>query len=222
MADTEGTFISPEEAKAVQEVTKTAGKAIDAAESLARYFADRFDSVVRTGIGIAEDWLGHTRVRIRHRLAQRTAEILLERGIDPAKTDVSPNILTPIIAAAQDESRGELCELWARLLANAVDPGRQDVVTRSVVEALKALDPIDALILSRFYDLVSKGKAAGATGPINLTAVVAESCPTPDAGHVSIQHLSDLRLLRIEDPANLATRLRPTPLGRELVRAVSG
>ena len=45
------------------------------------------------------------------------------------------------------ESRDELLEWWARLLANAQDPERADGVRVSIVKAVKDFDPIDAVVL---------------------------------------------------------------------------
>jgi hypothetical protein len=51
--------------------------------------------------------------------------------------EVSPSIADPLIEAAPDEEREELKELWAKLLAAAMDPVRQKRVRLSFVATLK-------------------------------------------------------------------------------------
>jgi len=64
--------------------------------------------------------------------------------------ELSPNLASALIAGAQEEGREELMELWARLLANAVDP-RLNSVRRSFIEAVKAMDPPDAAVLAYLH-----------------------------------------------------------------------
>jgi len=52
---------------------------------------------------------------------------------------VSPSIAIPLFAAAQDESRDELRELFARLLAAAMDPKRKDLTRGSFTAIVKQL-----------------------------------------------------------------------------------
>ncbi|MCO6763715.1 DUF4393 domain-containing protein, partial [Streptomyces sp. EL5] len=60
-----------------------------------------------------------------------------------------PRIALDILEAAQDETRDELKELWARLLANAMDATPQKNVRIEFITVLKQLNPLDALILQR-------------------------------------------------------------------------
>jgi hypothetical protein len=56
-----------------------------------------------------------------------------------------------LIAAAQEESREELMELFARLLANAMDPNLNSV-RQSFIEAVKKMDPLDAVVLRYIHE----------------------------------------------------------------------
>jgi hypothetical protein len=78
-------------------------------------------------------------------LRRRTAEILRERDVQ-RPIELSPNQATELLTAAQDESRETLAELWARLLANAMDPNMNNV-RQSFIDAVKKMDPPDAVVL---------------------------------------------------------------------------
>lgn len=58
----------------------------------------------------------------------------------------------PIIEAAIDETREELTELWARLLAAALDPKRKNLVRADLVMTMKQLEPLDAAVLRAVYE----------------------------------------------------------------------
>lgn len=53
----------------------------------------------------------------------------------------------PLLQAAADESNAELQDVWARLLAAAMDPGRSAQVRIQFIEAVKQMEPLDALML---------------------------------------------------------------------------
>jgi hypothetical protein len=104
---------------------------------------------------VGADWLHEFRERNRDRLARRTAEILRERDVKERCGDIAQ--MVPLIQAAQDDDREEIQELWARLLAAALDPSRRKRVRKSFVDTLKAFDPVDALVLRALHDEEKKG-----------------------------------------------------------------
>lgn len=107
-----------------------------------------FGSVPEDIVGvIGGDWLHHVRTRIAAGLAQKTTRILEERGILEQTVPVSPSVALPMLEAAQDEAREELQEIWARLLANAMDPQRCALVRRPVIGVVRQLEPEDAVAL---------------------------------------------------------------------------
>jgi hypothetical protein len=54
-----------------------------------------------------------------------------------AADDVSPSISEPIIDAAMNEEREELRNIWAKLLAAAVDPQRKGLGRHSIIASVK-------------------------------------------------------------------------------------
>lgn len=135
-----------EEAEAIRAVAVTAGKVIDAAVEVGRFFGKVFGTIPQDAVGlVVGDFLHEVRIRNIHKLEQRTEEILSQR-VDPHIQSVSPTLAIPLLKAAQDESRTELQELWARLLANAMD-GSRSGVRKNFIETVQRLDPVDAQIL---------------------------------------------------------------------------
>ena len=143
-----------EAAKAAQEVSKFGTKAIESGEKLGSFLARVFGTLPEDVVGVVGgDWLHHIRIRNVVRLAQRTEEILKERGISDRTQPLSPSIAIPLLHAAQDETRDELRELWARMLANGMDPKKSGAVRQSVIATVRVLDPLDAVVLERAYQL---------------------------------------------------------------------
>jgi len=140
--------VEEHESKAVQAVAGTGGKVVDAATEFGRFLGKVLGTVPQDAVGvIGGDWLHEFRARNLHRMQQRTEEILGMRETAHMRP-VSPTLAIPLFKAAQDESRSELQELWARLLANAMDKTRSNV-RRDFIEILQKLEPLDAAILNK-------------------------------------------------------------------------
>jgi hypothetical protein len=151
--------ISDEEAKAVQEVAKASGPVValvrDAGHALVN---STVASIPADLIGAAGgDWLHEARRRNKARMEAKTAAIL--ESIDRARlTEPSPSVVLPLLEAAMDESREELQDLWANLLANAMIDGGF-MVRRDFFVTLKAMEPIDAVVLDVFAATESDSSA---------------------------------------------------------------
>ena len=98
-------------------------------------------------VGIRLDETYHDRVRRYDELVAATREHLKRRGQKEPFEKPTPALALPLISAAIDEDREELKDLWARLLASAMQPGRKNRVRQSFIATLKELDPLDALCL---------------------------------------------------------------------------
>jgi hypothetical protein len=110
--------ISDEQAKLGQEVLKTL-------RGLGSFVEKALESVPGDLVGyLGVDWL-------RVRRAENIAKMMFcakERHETRGVKDTKPASLTlalPILRGAADESREELRDLWARLLAAAMDPSRE-------------------------------------------------------------------------------------------------
>lgn len=71
-----------EEVRALQEVAKFGTKALESGDKLGGFLSKVFGTVPSDVVGVVGgDWLHHIRIRNAAKLAQRTEEILRDRGI---------------------------------------------------------------------------------------------------------------------------------------------
>jgi len=171
--------------------------------------------VAENAIGIlGGDWLTETRIRNRSRLKQRTKEILEDRGISDT-AEPSPSIILPLLSAAQDEGRSELLDLWAKLLAAAFDPSRQNRVRRAYMDVLAKFDPFDAILLERF-------RVSVPTGDAQNKALAEQFRVRENEIAVSAAHLHELGCLQPMglNSIQLPTSYRISPFGSELLVAL--
>jgi hypothetical protein len=132
-----------------------------------------------------------------------------------AAPDAPPSLAIPIIIAAADESRDELLDIWAALLAAAADPSKSASFRLKFIEVAKQLDPLDASVLHQ----VEKQKLADFE---NLNKISSPLKRRDDEVSVSLTNLELLGLVaRAGLPSTSNYRYSSaTALGRELMRAV--
>jgi Abortive infection alpha len=130
------------------------------------------------------------------------------RGKKPEHASLS--IALPILIAAADESREELQDIWARLLAAAADPERAKSFRNLFIETVQKLDPCDAIVLRT---IAAEG---GASTSISRERIVSSAAVSDDQVLISIANLSRLGLL----PAD-GMSIYLSAFGREFLRAIS-
>jgi Abortive infection alpha len=181
-------------AKAAGESAKTTGKALEIVHDTGGYLNRVFGDLVVNGVGwLIGDWVGEKRKRNFDALCRRTLEILHERKVQGA-IELSPNQATELLMGAQDESRLELAELWARLLANAMDPGLNNV-RHSFIASVREMDPMDARTMNYLYSEKVTGIRIGGGGNKSDTSIeyTAEQLGArQDDIEVSVRHLEIL------------------------------
>jgi Abortive infection alpha len=134
---------------AIEETAKTAGKALDLVRDGAGPIADVYGLIIGDHIHAARN-------RRLDAIARKTRQILKGRDLSES-SEVAEQIAIPLLEAAQGEPREEMQDLWARLLANAMDPARRDDVRPEFIRTLKELHPIDALVLHWLGENRDKG-----------------------------------------------------------------
>jgi hypothetical protein len=121
----------------------------------------------------------------------------------------SLSIALPIIRAAADESRDELQDIWARLLAAAMDPSRKNQVRLELVETVQKMDPLDAALMQKI--------AESSAYAINPGPGLAEKLgATADEIELSTQNLVALGLIIQTGGDERALTVK----GRVLIRAI--
>lgn len=158
-----------ESAKAVQEVAKTTGKAIDASENLGGFIAKYISGSLDQAMGIVEDRLRYMRWERKIRLMKRAEQIAAQHGLAAPTRAVPLKLAVPLLEAASMEDNDALQDAWATLLINAADETSGVTLQRAYIDILESLTPLDAVILSKVYSVpISESRHVG---------VVTESLP---------------------------------------------
>ncbi len=140
-----------ESAKAVQEVAKATRTGIEATRQLGGYVSRIINEPVDAVVGILGDRLKFMRAERQLRLADRWLEILKERKIQGALRVVPPKLALPIIENASLEEDDELQDLWANLLASAVDPNYNGQIRSAFIDIIRQVEVIEVHILDFMF-----------------------------------------------------------------------
>jgi hypothetical protein len=193
--------ISDAQAKAIEEALKT----LRAGGSALREILGTVPEDVVALLG--GNWLKVKRAENLLRTIAKAQERLKRDGIKAEPASLSIGL--PLLAAAADESRDELQEIWAGLLAAAADPARSKAFRVAFIEAAKGMDPIDALLLKAIQH--RGGRATNA----DRDSVAAEMHIPRDQLDVSIDNLKNLRVLM-----TTTAGFYLTAFGREFLRSL--
>ncbi|WP_162559899.1 hypothetical protein [Methylobacterium radiodurans] len=110
-----------EEAKAVQEIAKASGKAIDASREAGGFIARFIEGPFAIASDIVQDRLRYARWERQQRLMVRAKEFLQEAGLTEPSRRLALNIAVPLLEAASLEENDELQDTWAKILVNAAN-----------------------------------------------------------------------------------------------------
>jgi hypothetical protein len=205
MADNSLIPITDEQAKLGQEALKVLqgfgsflGKALgDLPQTLVNY--------------LGGDWLRVRRAENLLMMLRRASERLERRGV-MAPISPSLSVTLPLFRSAADESRDGLQDLWARLLAAAMDPSRTNLVRQRFAEAIHKLDPPDTRVLSSLSD------RGGGISQGDLNARATELGMERDELEVSLENLVRAELL--SEASTNVKMVVLSPFGREFLRAM--
>ena len=131
-------------AKARQAVAETTGKAIDLIASAAPFLGRVLGTPVESAVGIVSDRLQYYRLEKFLDLMETAEASLKRRGITDLRS-IPAKIALPLLEAATVEEDDDLHAIWARLLANALDPSKP-APKKMYVDLVSLLEPIDAKI----------------------------------------------------------------------------
>jgi hypothetical protein len=191
-----------EELKAVTEVAKTTGKAIDASREVGGFISRLLSGPLEQGVGIFEDKLWYMRLERQIAIMDKFNKKMTERGLESPTQAIPMKIAIPLLQAASMEDDDNLQELWANLLVNAADKDSGVEVRHSYITILKDLTPFDAMILNRAYSNdVSKFTGLSvfslSQGGPNIQLPASPERQKPSANtQVSIENLLRLGLLK--------------------------
>ena len=86
------------------------------------------------------------------RLAERGRELLQERGVQGTLRPIPYKLALPIIEHASLEDNDELQDLWANLLASAVDPNFDGLIRATYIDIIRQLEVLDVHLLRVVYE----------------------------------------------------------------------
>jgi hypothetical protein len=140
-----------ESAKAVQEVAKTTGQAIKTIEKIGSFFSRIMNESIDATCGMLADTLKFKRWERQLRLIEKTEEIIKSKGFSDTLRPISPKLALPIFHNASMETDESLHDIWANLLATALDP-KCEIPRNAYVDIIRQLEPVDVKVLNVLHD----------------------------------------------------------------------
>lgn len=204
--------VTDEQAKAIGSLSGFGATAVTEGSNLARYMGRVLGTIPHDAVGlIIGDPLHFVRTAIAGQYDILLDKILKRRGVTQTQP-VSPSLAIPLMRAAYDEGRPELQELWAALIAAAMDSKRSSRIRVSFIEALKRFDPLDALVLKKRYDHTEEMR------PNPVAAIAERLGQSQEEVQISVDNLKVLNCVDYHSPK---VNFFVTNYGSALVRACS-
>jgi Abortive infection alpha len=210
--------VTDSQAKAVEKLASFGQTVVEEGGQLTRFIGRILGTAPEDAVGIIlGDPLHHIRARIALWYDQNIDEILKRRNVKKTEP-VSPSVAIPLLRAAYDESRPELQQLWAELIAAAMDPKRSDQMRLSFITTVKQFDPLDALVLRELYN------RSGSLSPNSRDFLATHLKRAGDEIEISAQNLELLRCINIgsRTGTGAVANFHITTYGRGLIGACSG
>lgn len=142
-----------ESAKAVQEVARTAGKAVDAGKQFGGFIAKYVSGTIDQGMGIVEDSLRVYRWENQQRLMVRVQQISAELGLPGPTRPIPLKLAIRFFQGAVLEDEEQLRELWVKLLINSSNAESGVELKRTYIDILERLTSLEARILEKIYSV---------------------------------------------------------------------
>lgn len=205
--------VTDEQAKAIGALSTFGTTAVTEAGGLARYMGRVLGTVPHDAVGLViGDPLHFVRTAIAAQYDLLLNMILSRRNVKHTQA-VSPSLAIPLLRGAYDESRPELQELWAALIASAMDPTRVGRVRLTFIETLKRFDPLDALVLKKRYE------HPGDMQPSAIIGIAGMLGQPETEVEISVDNLT---ILNCTSKTSATVRFNTTNYGRALIQVCSG
>jgi hypothetical protein len=225
----QGVLPMKEEAKAVQEVAKATGKAIDAAREAGGFISRFVAGPLEQGIGIFEDRLRYMRWERQLRLMRRAEDMLRQLGLSAPSRPVPLKLAIPLLQSASLEEDDDLQDRWAALLVNAGNTSFGTEIRRAHLDILEQITALEAHVLDVIYSLpFETAQIAGViTAALPASAQIAEAAadkfvdPSEEV-MLAISNLARLGCLRLDmrwGGGEHLGKVHSTVLGRSFVNA---
>lgn len=140
----------PDELEVIKEVAHATGEGLEVANKLSSFIIDLTGGTFEQAMGMVEDKLKYMRWERQIRLITRSRELMREKGLEHVTRPLSFKLAVPLLQAASLEDDDYLQDLWAKLLANAVDDQKVEL-RRTYIDILERLTPLEGRILEKIY-----------------------------------------------------------------------
>lgn len=223
-----------EEIKAIGEVAKTTGKAIDMTREFGGFISNFIYGSLEEGIGIFEDKLKYMRWERQLRLMKKSEEFMKEIELEKPLKPIPIKYAIPLFQAATIEDNDYLQDLWAKLLVNSSNKDSGIELCRTYIDILERLSPLEAEILVKIYSLPFEDMKHTGVCTINLPKEVTissdkqlEVSKSDFANERVLFALANLSRLGCISPqksiggGEFFTVVNPTVLGKYLVESVT-
>jgi hypothetical protein len=205
--------VSDEQAKAIGALSNFGVTIVTETSGLARYMGRVLGTAPHDAVGLViGDPLHFVREAIAAQYDVLLDKILNRRNVKHTQP-VTPSLAIPLFRGAYDEGRPELQELWAALMASAMDPTRAGRVRLSFIETLRRFDPLDALVLQKRYE------HQGDVKPNPVAGIASMLGEQGTEVQISVDNLTVLKCVgKLNSEANFYI----TNYGQSLVRVCAG
>lgn len=220
-----------ETAKAVQELSKVTGKAIDAVSGSGRFLSGFMVDALTELSGTWADNFKYKRAINRLALHAKYEEKRAELGVDAQWRLVPMEVEVPLLEAASLTEDVTLQDCWVNLLLN-FDNAKSDVaINHSFSSVLRDLSPLEVAILKTIYSL-PEGNGAVLTSGLPAYAEREGALEKREPTHelprhdvtlalVNLQRLGCLGLASSWDGGEIMTTVYQSIFGRAFVKACS-
>ena len=136
-----------------KEIISSPSDAIRVVEKTGAFLNQVFGEMIKNRVGIVADRIKYCRLHNYLKLSENTTRIMRDKGYSEGDiTRVVPlKIAIPLIENATLEENDELQQLWAVLLANAMDLNFNVDIKLRHVSLLREMEPLDLRILHNCY-----------------------------------------------------------------------
>lgn len=106
---------------------------------------------------LAKDQISFWRFKNQVRMLEKTKTILDKTGVDPESVNeaLTPDLVIPLIESAGESESEELSDMFASLMASAINPSTSETGHPSFAKVLSQMSPLDARVLKFVYDSVN-------------------------------------------------------------------
>ncbi len=219
-----------DETRSIEEVAKTAGKAVEAGRELGGFLSKYVGGSIEQAMGIVEDKLKYQRWERQIRLFERADRFLAENGLAQPSRKVPLQVAIPLIQGGSLEEDDGLQDRWATLLVNAADASSHVEVRRAFISILEDLTPLDALILNKIYTSILSQDLMAEIWTTHLPDYVTEEKPDqddlrpPNNVEISLGNLARLGIITTAMSWGgfaIFSKVSRTVLGREFMKAIT-